>query len=327
MSYYIGVDGGGTKTVFLLFDENGNSLQMLRGLGSNHENLSGGFEEAGNRIFDGVQKLLKEQSLTLNQVDGFCMGLAGLDHEWQHQEMEKRLKAFGIEHPVLMNDGYLPVYAGTQNGIGIGYNAGTGNCCNAVDKTGKSIQLGGLGDYTGDLGNGPWIAEAVYRAIYETLYLDKPDTMLKQKYFDVFSLNSREEFLASVSLLEGKNRKKNLPIVISLFFDALNQSDLTAQKIAEEMAQNASDRIAALARQLDFGSEPVEVVLSGSIHTKLPSGRYVERVTNLACQKSKKKLSCKILSEEPVTGCVMRLLGKKALIKTENGKEEKDERN
>ena len=47
MSFYIGVDGGGTKTAFSLFDEDKNVVKTVYGPGSNHENLDGAF------IYDG----------------------------------------------------------------------------------------------------------------------------------------------------------------------------------------------------------------------------------------------------------------------------------
>ena len=43
MSFYIGVDGGGTKTAFSLFDEDKNVVKTVYGPGSNHENLEGAF--------------------------------------------------------------------------------------------------------------------------------------------------------------------------------------------------------------------------------------------------------------------------------------------
>ena len=44
MSFYIGVDGGGTKTAFSLFDEDKNVVKTVYGPGSNHENLEGAFD-------------------------------------------------------------------------------------------------------------------------------------------------------------------------------------------------------------------------------------------------------------------------------------------
>ena len=64
MSFYIGIDGGGTKTAYALFDENKNMLSMVKTKGSNHENLEGSFDEATDIIMEGVNNLLKENNLT-----------------------------------------------------------------------------------------------------------------------------------------------------------------------------------------------------------------------------------------------------------------------
>ena len=45
MSFYIGVDGGGTKTAYALFDEEKNIVAEVKTEGSNHENLEGSFDE------------------------------------------------------------------------------------------------------------------------------------------------------------------------------------------------------------------------------------------------------------------------------------------
>ena len=50
MKYYIGIDGGGTKTQYALFDENKNLISSVFTGGSNHENLEGSFSEAADII-------------------------------------------------------------------------------------------------------------------------------------------------------------------------------------------------------------------------------------------------------------------------------------
>ena len=82
--YYIGIDGGGTKTAYALFDENKNMLSMVKTKGSNHENLEGSFDEATDIIMEGVNNLLAENNLTVDDIEGILMGLAGIDHPFQH---------------------------------------------------------------------------------------------------------------------------------------------------------------------------------------------------------------------------------------------------
>ena len=119
MKYYIGVDGGGTKTAFALFDENKNMLSLVEGKGSNHENLEGSFSEAADILADGINSLLKENGKTLSDIDGILMGLAGIDHPYQHDAVCAELEKRGISGARIYNDGFIVIKAGAC-GAGIG---------------------------------------------------------------------------------------------------------------------------------------------------------------------------------------------------------------
>lgn len=67
MSFYIGVDGGGTKRRFP-FDEDKNVVKTVYGPGSNHENLEGTFDEASAVIWNGITELVGEAGISLDDV-------------------------------------------------------------------------------------------------------------------------------------------------------------------------------------------------------------------------------------------------------------------
>ena len=68
MKYYAGVDGGGTKTAYALFDENKNILAETRSPGSNHENLEGSFEEAADILIAGLTSFAPQEASGLNKL-------------------------------------------------------------------------------------------------------------------------------------------------------------------------------------------------------------------------------------------------------------------
>ena len=78
MKYYIGVDGGGTKTAFALFNEKKTMLAICEGPGSNHENLDGAFDEASDIIIEGINNLCVKSEIKLSDVSFTLMGLAGV---------------------------------------------------------------------------------------------------------------------------------------------------------------------------------------------------------------------------------------------------------
>ncbi|MDD6275311.1 MAG: BadF/BadG/BcrA/BcrD ATPase family protein [Clostridia bacterium] len=312
MSYYIGVDGGGTKTAYALFDEKKNIIAMVKGPGSNHENMEGSFDEAADIIWDGIKSLIKEAGISLHDVEYTLMGLAGIDHQFQHDEMVKRLLDYGLENFEIYNDGFIVIKAGSTGSAAIGYNCGTGTCCNAIDNDGKMLQLAGLGEFSGDEGNGHWIAMRTFRAIYDDVYLGLRKTALTKMCYDEYSLKCKEDFLALVSRFEDDDADKFIMRLIDFFFDAARLGDSVVLDIIDEMATRGASLIAAHLNTLNFTDDVVEVVLSGSIHTKLPSDIYINALMNKAVSLTGRRLKFIKLSQPPVTGCINWILQQKA---------------
>ncbi|MCQ2484393.1 MAG: hypothetical protein MJ168_03555 [Clostridia bacterium] len=304
MSYYIGIDGGGTKTAYALFDEEKNMVAMVKGPGSNHENMEGSFDEAADIIWAGIKSLLKEANITLHDVKFTLMGLAGIDHPFQHDEMQKRLLDYGLEDFEIFNDGFIVVKAGSTGAAAIGYNCGTGTCCNSIDSEGKMLQLAGLGDFSGDMGNGHWIAMQTYKMVYDDVYLGLRKTAVTKMVFDEYNLASKEEFLALVSKFEEDDADTFIMRLIDFFFDAAKLSDKVVLDVIDMMAERGAALISAHLNTLNFADETVEVVLSGSIHTKLPSEIYINALMRKAEDMSGRKLKFIKLDKPPVTGCV-----------------------
>ncbi|MBQ1967661.1 MAG: hypothetical protein II356_06770 [Clostridia bacterium] len=304
MNYYIGVDGGGTKTAYALFDEDKKMIAMVKGPGSNHENMEGSFDEAADIIWDGLKKLTKEAGISIKDVSFTLMGLAGIDHPYQHDEMQKRLLDYGLENFEIYNDGFIVVKAGSTGPAAIGFNCGTGTCCNAIDSDGKMLQLAGLSEFSGDVGNGHWIASQTYKSVYDDVYLGLRKTAVTKMVYDEYKLTSKEEFLSLVSKFEEEDADNFIMRLIDFFFDAAKLGDPVVLDIIDTMAERGAALITAHLNTLNFTDEVVEVVLSGSIHTKLPSEIYLKALMDKATQASGRKLNFIKLTQPPVTGCV-----------------------
>ena len=252
MSFYIGVDGGGTKTAFSLFDEDKNVVKTVYGPGSNHENREGTFDEASAVIWNGITELVGEAGISLDDVAFSLMGLAGIDHQFQHDIMCEKLSEKGLRNFAIYNDGFIVVQAGSESGAAIGYNCGTGTCCNAIDSKGNMLQLGGLSECTGDMGNGNWIAQTAFRLIYDEVYLGLEPTLITKMYYDAFGITSREEFVGTVAKLETEEAPLYIKTLIGSFFKAAAMGDAPALAKTDEMAKRGAQFIAALAKQMEF---------------------------------------------------------------------------
>jgi len=304
MKYYIGVDGGGTKTAFALFDENKNMLETVTGAGSNHENLDTSFDGASDIIMAGLNALCEKADIALADVSFTLMGLAGIDHEYQYDIMCDMLRKKGLANFEVFNDGFIVVKAGASGKSAIGYNCGTGVCCNGIGIDGKRLQLAGLGDFSGDISGGGNIVIEAFRLVYNELFLGLEKTLITDMVKNEYGFKAREEFLGLIEKIEGEDGGDYIRTMVGFFFEAVKQGDKPAIGYCDRMATRGAQLIAALSNQLDFGGEEIEVVLSGSINVKLDNKYYLDSLLSRAEALSGKKLKFIKLEAMPVTGCI-----------------------
>ncbi len=304
MKYYIGVDGGGTKTAFALFDENKNMLETVTGAGSNHENLDTSFDGASDIIMAGLNALCEKAGIALADVSFTLMGLAGIDHEYQYDIMCDMLRKKGLANFEVFNDGFIVVKAGASGKSAIGYNCGTGVCCNGIGIDGKRLQLAGLGDFSGDISGGGNIVVEAFRLVYNELFLGLEKTLITEMVMNEYSFKTREEVLGLIEKIEGEDGGDYIRTMVGFFFEAVKQGDKPAMEYCDRMATRGAQLIAALSGQLDFGGNEIEVVLSGSINVKLDNKYYLDALLSKAEALSGKKLKFIKLNAMPVTGCI-----------------------
>ena len=305
MSYYIGVDGGGTKTQIALFNEKKELLDSVKVAGSNHENLPGSFAQAADILTDGIRLLLAENGLTAGDITQILMGLAGLDHPFQHEALAAELASRGLRNFSLYNDGFIVTKAALPDGVGIGYNCGTGTCCNSIAPDGTMLQIGGFGELSDDRGNGHWLAQRAFVKIYDEVCLGLAHTAMTDALCEKLEITpSRDALLAVIPKLDDPELAEELiRLLIDVFFDALNAGDPAAEAICGEMAERGADFICAHLKKQRFG-DSVTVALSGSIHTKLPGERYLAALEAACRARTEKTLQFVKLDVPPVMGCI-----------------------
>ena len=313
MKYYIGVDGGGTKTSLALFDENKNILALAESGGSNHETLEGSFEEAANVIMDGIKELCEKQGITTDDIDTVLMGLAGIDHEFQLEAISEEFDDLGLKNYSIYNDGFIVIKAGVGKGAGIGYNCGTGTCCNCIDSNGEMLQIGGFSELSGDVGNGHWIATEAFKIAYDDICLKKRKSLVTEYFRKETGVNDRDSLLLSIVKIQGLESEKYIRLLIDAFFYAANNGDEAALEVIEIMAERGADFISGHIKNMVFNEDTVNVVLSGSIHTKLPSDIYIDRMKVILAARDTHKFNFTKLSVKPVMGCINWILEKEGV--------------
>jgi N-acetylglucosamine kinase-like BadF-type ATPase len=157
MGYYLGVDGGGTKTAFLLVDETGRVVAETAGPSTYY--FSSGIELVERVLTDGVTRLTAAAGIEPSMIDHAFFALPG------HGEASADLpqlhaicgRALGHGRYEVGND-MVAGWAGSLGGVdGINIVAGTGSIAYG-EWRGATHRAGGWSEVFGDEGSAYWIA-------------------------------------------------------------------------------------------------------------------------------------------------------------------------
>jgi glucosamine kinase len=148
--FFVGVDGGGTKTAYLLVDGTGKIVASHTGPGCNPSSVGEG--RATELVHDGIRQLLQEEHIDPKQIGRLLLCMAGSRIFWRKMLQENPplpgvpSRAVGDHYPVLE--------LGTKGEPGIVLHAGTGSFIVARDPKGE-VRIGGaIGYLLGDPGSG-----------------------------------------------------------------------------------------------------------------------------------------------------------------------------
>lgn len=263
--YFIGVDGGGTKTAYRLSDENLNIIAEYRGGTTNYQQC--GFEGLTRELKEGVSKLLELSGVKKEEI-GFaflgCGGYGDVAADMAPAD-EAALKAMdGI--PFKLGNDIENAHAGALNGEdGINIIAGTGSIACGVSSAHKEmLRCGGWHHYIGsDEGSGYWIAQRMlheftrqsdgrdektdlYYAIKDRLEIGEDDGEIIKRVVDDWQFDRTK--IASIC-----------PLIAGLF----DKGDPQAKKILDDAASELSELAVTLRRELCF-SEGETVKVSGT---------------------------------------------------------------
>lgn len=303
MGYILGVDGGNTKTDYYLFDLDGNFIDMYRGGTCSHEGLKDSFDGTYRVMKEVFDEFLGRNNLKPEDITASCFGLAGDDHPYQHRELCDRIAKLGFKKFIVANDSALGIKVGTKNGYGVCSINGTGTSVTGIGRDGKTIQIGGIGDLTGDEGGGRFISRKVIRKVYNEVMRFGTKTSLTPITLKYLGNTSEENLMEDIAVVYCR-RKVDYNVLTIACFDEANKGDEVAIKILTDMADCLAKSAAAAVVRLDLGETP-EVVLAGSVYVKGSCPILVEEVKKKIDMYANRKCNTFVLTVPPATGAIV----------------------
>jgi N-acetylglucosamine kinase-like BadF-type ATPase len=301
--YIIGVDGGATKTDYLLFTTEGEFVDALHLGTRSHEVLEGGFAEVEETLLADLEYLLEKNGIEKAHVAAAAFGLAGIDTPAQLSKIKEILNKASLRSYVVANDSILGIKVGCPSGVGICSINGTGTVASGIDENGEVLQVGGIGSATGDYAGGSIIASLAVRAVYDYYFRCGDATVMADQMLDIFQLTGPEELLNAISDKFYSSRKYDKEI-ITILFDSANSGDAVAQEIVRDIARQLAKSVSGCIRRLHFSGTP-EVVLAGSIWTKAHCPLLLSHFRECIFQYTEQWIDPQVLKVIPAAGAII----------------------
>ena len=300
--FYIGIDGGGTKTKFALMDENEKLIGTVE-KGTCHFNQVG-LQGMKNILSDGINELLKSYNVKFEEIKRACLGLAGYGSvESISNEINKVIKeVFKDTEVLLFNDVHI-AHAGALSGKnGIVIIAGTGSIGYSVINN-VTKRVGGWGYIIGDEGSAYWIGK---KGI-EYFSKEADGRLKKGELYNIFkkelSLVNDYDIIKYINE-DIKGDRREIAKLAPLCFKAAKCKDEHAINIFKNAGEELSKLINVLTK--DFSKEEIFVSYIGGVF----------KAENLILEPIKENVSQKVKIISPkfqpeIGACLIAKLNKK----------------
>ena len=162
MPYYLGIDGGGTKTTCAVGDES----RLLATATTGASNIIRvGEMQAREALRQSVRQACAAAGITPAQISRTCVGGSGSARP-ELAEIVRRCLAEIIATPIeVVGDMQIALEAAFDTSPGVVVIAGTGSIAYGRDEQGTAVRAGGWGYAIGDEGSAHWIGRAAVVAV------------------------------------------------------------------------------------------------------------------------------------------------------------------
>ncbi len=259
----LAVDGGNSKTDVLLIDDSGRLLAQVRG--PSCAPIHHGLEGAMDVLDLLVRRALAQAGATeLARPAVGIFALAGADLPFEEEQLLAACRRRGwVDRPVVHNDAFALLRAGTDRGWGIAVVCGAGINGVGIGPDGTIVRFPALGAISGDWGGGHDVGFAALAAAVRAQDGRGRPTVLEGAVPAYFGLP--DPLAVSVALHLGELSEARLVELPPLLFDAAREGDQAATEVVLRLAEELTAIAGAVIRRLGVSGGDPDVVLGGGL--------------------------------------------------------------
>jgi glucosamine kinase len=250
------VDGGGTKTLAIVMDRNGERGRAISGP-ANY--VAGEADRVVANVTVVVQQAVQSSGASL-PIESLWLGLAGIDRPGAREAIADRLASLAREVR-LTNDAEL-LFGAFPDEAGIVLIAGTGSIALGQDRHGKTTRAGGWGYLIGDEGSGYDLGRRGIRAAAKAADGRGLQTSLLPALLAHWGL---EQPLQIIDRVYRERDETVIADCAQLVFQAAAAYDPVAVRLVQSGAAELASAAGAVEKSLDFYGNPASLALAGSL--------------------------------------------------------------
>ncbi len=263
MRYYLGIDGGGTKTVCLLSDENGRVIGRGMAGPSNYHTV--GVAQTTTSIQEGISAALAQSGQEIREITGTVLGMSGVDRPDDHGVIEHILDGMNLTFHSrrVENDAVIALAGATVARPGVVIICGTGSIAFGINQQGERRRAGGWGPILGDEGSGYEIGRQSLVSAMRAADGRGPETILQSMVIRHLQLSAVEQLITRVH--EQKMPRHEIADLTRLVMTAAGQGDQVAQDILATAGSELALAANAVIRGLRMQDQEFDIALAGGV--------------------------------------------------------------
>ncbi len=296
MKFYLGVDGGQSRTKAWIGDEAGRVVGRGVGGPCNHVGAAEGAAKLTRAVSECVGKACEEAGLDFARVRfaAACFGMSG-GPEDKEALLGRILRA---ERLMVTHDGMIALSGATAGWPGVIAIAGTGSFVFGRNAAGRTARAGGWGYIFGDEGSAFDIARQALRAALRYEEGWGPATSMRELLLEATGSESALDVLHR--FYTDEYPRARVASLSSLVDRAATEGDEVAASIIGAAAQQLAILAASVRRQLWAEGEPALITWAGGV---FGSAALLERFRLLA--EMEPGARCRPPALEPVAGALL----------------------
>jgi N-acetylglucosamine kinase-like BadF-type ATPase len=275
VTFFLGIDGGGTKTRCLLGDENS---VLASGTASGCSVLRVGEACARDSLAGAIHEACVQGGVSPQQISRTCAGVTGAADDGIASLIQRILIEIvggAIEVIGDMEIALESIFAGEP---GIILVAGTGSIAFGRNRRGETTRAGGWGRMISDEGSGHWIAVEALRASLRAHDAGENPKLLRE-LMDALGATTVHDLAVRANGNAAQDFASLFPVVLS----AAHEGDSIANSLLDRAGKELAVPVATVISRLFADAEVVPVAIHGGVFsgtTKVKSA-LTERLREL----------------------------------------------